>query len=220
MGVVGVVVRLGIVASVAAAAVACTIETTTSTAGGPVPEPCPSCGGASGGGTSGGGKTSTGTPIPSAEPMLARVDPNVSMNATPGRGVGIFSQYDTGGHWHLWWTCDTLVTAESCPFDVKVSVGKGVLSHVATDQFASTDTIVTPATPAAGEAGAIEAKTSTTTGASGLSFDTDPGATITLTATIGGLYDGQFLFWVQDGKVNGGYKGQVTDPLMLVGSTP
>jgi hypothetical protein len=51
-------------------------------------------------------------------------------------------------------------------------------------------------------------------------FDTDPGATITLTATVGGLYNGQFLFWVQGGQVNGGYTGTVTDPLMLVGATP
>ena len=51
-------------------------------------------------------------------------------------------------------------------------------------------------------------------------FDTDPGAIITVDAAMGGIHDGRFLFFVQDGKVNGGYSGALTDPLMLEGTTP
>jgi len=152
--------------------------------------------------------------------MLARVDDNVTMNASPGEGVGVFSEYDSGGHWHLWWTCDTLVTHESCPFDIKVSVDKGGITNASAEQFTSRDTLVTPTTPASGDEGGIEAKTRTTTGTSGVLFDTDPGATITLTASVGGHYNGKFLFWVQGGKVDDDFRGTVTDPLMLVGASP
>ncbi len=34
------------------------------------------------------------------------------------------------------------------------------------------------------------------------------------------MYDGSFLFFVQDGVVNGNYTGTITDPLMLEGKTP
>ena len=225
MGLTALVVRLGILAGLAAAIAACTVDTSGSSGGGGF------AGGSSGtGGTTpclgcdddGGtpNKVSAGSPTPSSSAMLAKVDPNVTMNASPGEGVGVFSEYDAGGHWHLWWTCDTRVTNESCPFDVKVSVATGVIANASSEEFTSRDTLVPPSTPASGENGAIEAKTLTTTGTSGVLFDTDPGATITVTASIGGLYNGKFLFWVQGGKVDDGYRGEVTDPLMLVGASP
>ena len=62
----------------------------------------------------------------------------------------------------------------------------------------------------------------TTTGAEihGFTFDTDPGAVITLEATSGGQHGGQYFFFVQNGQVNGGYSGTLTDPLMLEGTKP
>jgi hypothetical protein len=43
---------------------------------------------------------------------------------------------------------------------------------------------------------------------------------ITVEASVGGVKDGSFLFFVQDGKVNGGYAGKLTNPLQLQGKTP
>jgi hypothetical protein len=212
------VVHLGILGALAVGAAACTVETASSEGSGGGPsstEPCLGC--EDSGPPS---KISGGSTTPSPEAMLGRVDPNQMMNASPGRGVGVFSEFDTGGHWHLWWTCDTLITQKTCPFDIKVTVATGTITNASADEFSSSDTLVTPSTPASGEAGGIEAKTVTTTGTSGVFFDTDADATITLTATVGGLYNGKFLFWVQDGKVDDGYKGTVTDPLMLVGASP
>jgi hypothetical protein len=34
------------------------------------------------------------------------------------------------------------------------------------------------------------------------------------------VQDGSFLFFVQDGKVNGGFTGKVTNPLQVQGKTP
>jgi hypothetical protein len=213
------VVRLGILGAFAAAIAACSVQVSTGTggSGGPYGGPPPDLSGEDSGTPA---KVSPGGATPSTTAMLATVDPNVTMNASPGEGVGVFSEYDTGGHWHLWWTCDTDVTNQTCPFDIKVSVATGTITNASSEQFAPTDTLITPSTPASGPSGEIEAKTVTTVASEGVLFDTDPGATITVTATIGGLYNGRFLFWVQGGKVDDGYRGTVTDPLMLVGASP
>jgi hypothetical protein len=205
--------RLGALGALAAAAAACTVSTTDSpswasgSAGGQVPvSGCAHCDDDGGG--------------PSSTVLLATVDPNVTMTATPGQGIGVFTEYDSGGRWHIWWTCDTALTQELCAFDVKISVATGTITEASADRFSSSDTLATPSTPAPGPAGAIEALTTTTLNTEGVFFDTDPGATITLSATVGGVYSGQFLFWVQSGKINDGYTGAVTDPLKLKGASP
>ena len=194
--------RVGALGLMASLAVACVVENSSRGGGGAgSPE--------SVGGTPG---TPAGTP-PKVTPLLVRVDPNVTMTANPGDGVGVFTEYSTGGHWHVWWTCDTNRTDQSCAFDVKITPSKGALTNAKSDAFVSNDDLTTA--PAA-----IEATTTTSTNVEGVYFDTDPGVIITLDASVGGLEDGSFLFFVQDGKVNGGYTGKLTDPLELQGSSP
>jgi hypothetical protein len=147
------------------------------------------------------------------QPMLVKVDPNVTMTATPGDGVGVFTEYKTGGHWHIWWTCDTTRTGQACAFDVQVTPSSGTLANVGSEQFATTDSLATTAS-------SLHAQTTTSTTAEGVTFDATAGIPITLTASVGGLKDGSFLFFVQDGQVNGGYTGQLTDPLRFEGSSP
>jgi hypothetical protein len=157
------------------------------------------------------GGTLGGTPN---KPLLVVVDTNVVMTATPGDGVGVFTEYKTGGHWHIWWTCDTNKTTQSCAFDVKVTPSSGAIANARSDQFGTTDSLTaTTAAP-------LEAVTTTSTTAEGVYFDTAAGIAVTLDASVGGLEDGSFLFFVQDGEVNGGYTGVLTDPLMLKGSSP
>jgi hypothetical protein len=177
----------------------------------------PSSGGGSVSGTAypgaPGGGSSSAAPA-SAVPMLVDVDPNRTMTAQPGQGVGVFTEYVTGGHWHIWWTCDTNQTSFDCSFDVTVSAGGGPVTNAVGEELAATDRIVQSG------AGQIEAVTQTSTQVSGVSFDTSPGAVITVDAKMNGQDDGAFLFFVQGGQVNGGYQGVLTDPLMLEPSSP
>ena len=61
--------------------------------------------------------------------------------------------------------------------------------------------------------------TTTTTAVDGVTFDTvlPAGTTpvITLDAKLNGVEDPTYLFFVQNGQINGNYTGQLTDPLML-----
>lgn len=182
-------------------------------------------GAASSGSSSGGAGSSSGSSSGAAtQPMLVDVDPNRTMTAQPGQGVGIFTEYVTGGHWHVWWTCDTSQTNLDCSFDVNISTGSGAITRAAGEGLSTTDQLLT-----AGPSG-IDVVTRTSTGISGVSFDTPPGAVITLDAKLNGQEDGALLFFVQSGDpgdggppqplVNGGYRGKLTDPLMLEPSSP
>ena len=182
----------------------------------------PGSGGYSGGGGSSGGGTGTGSSSggsgASAQPMLVDVDPNQTMNAAPGEGVGVFVEYKTGGHWNVWWTCDTNKTGLNCAFDNIVTVSTGTITNVAGQQLEASDS-VTQDSPQK-----VEAVTNTTTGVDGITFDTpfSSGQTpvITVQSQMGGLYSGQYFFFVQDGEIDGNYQGMLTDPLMLEPSSP
>jgi hypothetical protein len=202
-------------------------------------------GGASGGSSYGGpygGSTETssedggiirGDGAPSAMPMLAKIDPSASMVQTPGQGVGVFTQYDPGGHWYVWWTCDTDTSYEACDFEIKVSVAHGEITGATPQNFEGIDHLSGGGTTvdggvdagvdggsAMGGSSSVTATTTTTTSVQGIHFDTAPDAVITLSAALGGEYSGAFLFFVEDAKVNGGYTGTVSDPLELQSSSP
>jgi hypothetical protein len=141
-------------------------------------------------------------------PILVDVDANQVMKATPGTGVGVFTEYKTGGHWHVWWTCDTSVSGYSCMFDVTLSAESGAIANAAT-QGPDGGSVT------ARGSNSIEVTTTTTNAVDGVTFDTDPGAVISLDAKLDGTEDGTFLFFVQDGQINGGYQGTLSDPLLL-----
>ncbi|MGH7438285.1 MAG: hypothetical protein ACRENE_21580 [Polyangiaceae bacterium] len=177
--------------------------------------------------SSGGSSTSSSSGSPSGQPLLAVVDTGQTLTAPAGQGVGVFIEYQTGGHWLISWTCDTELTGHDCPFALAVDVmsggagpapeggaAPGTIANVV-DQLTAADGAWR--TPNADE---LSVSTTTTTNVDAIGFDTYPGATITLTVTLSGVENGSFLFFVQDGKVNGGYKGILSDPLMLVASTP
>lgn len=163
----------------------------------------------------GGGDTSSSAPPRSSRrsPMLVEVDADQTMDAVGGEGVGVFIEYATGGHWHIWWTCDTKQTRQSCEFSVSVVAAVGDLANIDASELKGA--VVRSPAPSR-----VEVRSTTTTEIHGLRFDTSPGAMITLDASVGGLRDGAFLFFVQDGKVNGGFAGELTNPLQLQSHAP
>ena len=167
--------------------------------------------GYAGGSSSGTGSSSGGGTGGTVQPMLVDVDPNQTMNASPGDGVGVFVQYKTGGHWNVWWTCDTNKTGETCSFDNSVSVSKGTITNVASMSPSLAAPGVTQNAP-----GTIEAQTTTTTGVDGVTFDTpltgEQVPVITLDAKVNGQDNPGWLFFVQDGQINGGYARHADRP--------
>jgi hypothetical protein len=201
------------IASAAAMAVACGPDGRASS------EPGYYGGGGSSSSSGGAFVPDAGTTPSSGQPLLVDVDPNRTMTASPGEGVGVFTEYQTGGHWHVWWTCDTNKTSLGCSFDISVSVLSGTIANLTGQGLSGDDRLQQASTQQ------VQAITSTTTSINGVTFDTplDPNGevpVITLDAKLNGQQDGHYLFFVQDGKVNGGYTGTLTDPLMLEPTSP
>jgi hypothetical protein len=199
--------RVAAMGAIATFGMACVVETSDPDPPRPVstvqPEPAPS----------GSGSASTGS---SGTPILVVVDTNKTMTAAPGDGVGIFTEYSSGGHWYVWWTCDSSSPKGShqpCAFDVQATVQTGAISNAKPDNLSDLDALtVDPKT--------VHLTTTTSTTVQGVFFDTKPGASIVLRGTIGGVADPSFFFFVQDGVVNGGFQGTLSNPLELQGSAP
>jgi hypothetical protein len=203
---------------VASSLVACVIEDApprrlSDGAGSSVQE-TPGAGGIDRGATRDGAASSTPS---SPAPMLVMLDTDQVMNADPGQGVGIFTEYAAGGKWHIWWTCDTAKSRQDCDVSLSVTVATGSVSNV--DAAELQGGVVTSPTPSR-----VEARVNTTTEVHGITFSTNPGAVITLQASISGLKEGpgpnSFFFFVQGGKINGGFTGRLTNPLQLQGNKP
>lgn len=198
--------------------VACVIEDAPPRRLGPDSNP-PSTGSVgSTGGVASPGDTTTPTPPASPSPMLAVVDTDQVMHADPGQGVGIFTEYKAGGTWHVWWTCDTAKSSQGCDVSLSATAAAGTITNLDSAELGGG--LVTTPSPSR-----VEARVTTTTQVHGIVFSTEPGAVVTLEATVGGLKEGpgpnrSFFFFVQDGKINGGYGGALTNPLQLQGNTP
>ena len=152
---------------------------------------------------------STADTGPSTMPalLLVELDTNATMTAAPGQGVGVFVEYSAGGYWHIWWTCDTARTKQSCPMRVQVSSVDGVSRVVGMREGADVKLAV--------QTTSFVMITTTSMGIDGVDFVTGAGATITLDAEVGTLRD-TFVFGVQANQATEGF----TPPLMFRGATP
>ena len=167
----------------------------------------------SGGVAYGGGPVFPDAGAGTATPVLVQVDTDQTLETTPGQGIGVYVEYATGGHWNVSWTCDTALTSLTCSFMVTASVAAGAITDPTAMIAMASDAFTLE--PSGGAS--VSASSTTTSGADGFTFDTAPGARITVNV---GLNAPVSFFFVQDGKVNGGYQGPLANPLMFEPSTP
>jgi len=134
------------------------------------------------------------------------VDQGAQMSADPGRGVGLFVQYQGDGRWDLFSTCDTALSGAACNFDVVVTAAPGdYFSGVTgTDLGSASDVSME-------DDGTIRLVTSTDLGTDGVSFDTASGATIEVDVLLDGIPQPAFIFAVSGGVVLNGMPSNVVD---------
>jgi hypothetical protein len=145
---------------------------------------------------------------------IATVDTGATLTSPPGEGAGVTVEYQPGGHWHVWWTCDTNLSGLPCTFHVDVVAESGSIRNVAADRLEADDSLVTPSPTE------VTLDTNTSTGVDGVFFDTDPGATINVLQVIGDVQDGTYFYWSQGGQILGGGDVGAADPMGFVASSP
>ena len=145
-------------------------------------------------------------------PMRAVVDSDAVLDVAGGEGMGVFVEYASGGTWMLRWTCDTNITGRPCPFSLRISTASEGFSYVDDSNVDGTATMSAD--------NIIDIGTNTEDGVGGIELDAKPGAVLTLDAVLDDTGEPAYIFFVQDGKVNGGYAGDLSNPLELEPSSP
>jgi hypothetical protein len=145
-------------------------------------------------------------PTPVATIPNVVVDAGAQMSADPGRGVGLFVQYQGDGRWDLFTTCDTATSGAACNFDVVVTADAGdyFTGVTGTDLSAASDVSMQ-------DDATIRLVTSTDFGTDGVSFDATPGATINVDVLLDGVPQPAFIFAVSNGVVLNGMPSNVVD---------
>jgi hypothetical protein len=151
---------------------------------------------------------------PSAVPDQERIDTNAHMPVTGGAGAGLWIEYQSGGSWDVYTSCDTDVSHRPCAFDVIVSAPEGAsISGPELHDEEPVDTLELRAD------GTLRMITGTAAGLDGVRFTTDPGAAIQIDMLLDGQAQPRFINWVSDGAHVTG-TDTTTNPLVFVPTFP
>jgi hypothetical protein len=139
------------------------------------------------------------------------IDTDAQLATDAGTGAGVLIEYMNGGHWHISTVCDTSVSGYRCDFDVTAQAIGGKVTNILGEQLENGDV----ATSYCSDTALLGVTTGTDF--DGLWFDTNPGATVRVTASLGqAIYDNLF-FWISGGTV---HDDAAANPFELTPTTP
>ena len=141
------------------------------------------------------------------------IDVNAQIEVQAGEGAGVFLEYTSGGHWQLRTSCDTLKNNVSCKWDIIVTPEEGqTLSNVVATDLESTDDL----RPFSADSVSYQLVAETSGDIDGFSFDSAPGAAISVDALLDDQCALPFFFWIGDGAL---HKGSPSNPVVLIPSS-
>lgn len=167
-----------------------------------------------GGGSSGETDTVPTVPAPRLDtPKQVAITPDKTLNAGSGDGVGIFVEYASGGHWHVWTTCDTNKSKVACDFEAFAIPEKGAkISNVQGAETLESGDVAEELTD-----GSAHLSASTSTELDGMTFDATPGAVVELEVYFDGVPDARVVFWYGNETL---HTGAPTDPVDFLPDAP
>jgi len=143
--------------------------------------------------------TTPGDPPAPTTPVQTSIDPGKALETKPGEGVGVFVEYQTGGHWHVWTACDTNLSNVSCNFDVFATPRSGgALSNLKGENLEGSDVVSADAN------GVVHLSAQTSTEFDGMTFDSTPGGIVEIEAYFDNHLDAHVLYWFGDGVLHQG----------------
>ncbi len=141
----------------------------------------------------------------------SRIDSDAALaGREPGQGVGVFVEYQRGGHYRIDLTCDTLLTGYGCSWWIAAEPNRGSPFAMTLHDLESSDYFE-----------ALESSVVlwayTNDDLDGFSFRTAPGATLRLSVWLDEVPESRYVYWVGDGAV---HTGAPSTPFDLVPSEP
>jgi hypothetical protein len=129
----------------------------------------------------------------------------------PGLGVGAFVEYQTGGSWHVFTTCDTETSDFACYFDIVLTPLDGLINFAAEDDLEYDDYVTNY-----GSTGA-RFIAYTTYDVDGAVFEAEPGVPLSVDVWLDDAPAEHFIYWVGEG---GAHRGAPSNPIELEPSSP
>jgi len=135
------------------------------------------------------------------------IDADAPLEAEPGSGVGVFVEYQAGGRWYVFTTCDTDVSDYDCLFDIVATpLGSAVVEGVHPDSVEREDSLDLTGQDSVRFVGY------TSTDTDGFYLDTEPGRVLELDVLLDGECGNAYLYWVGDGAI---HQGAPSNPFEL-----
>jgi hypothetical protein len=151
------------------------------------------------------------TPPPPEQVALYTIDTDQGMAQDPGNGAGVFVEYQSGGGWYVYVTCDSNRSGGTpCYWDIQVDLLGGSFAGLAAATLDSNDYL-------ASEGPGPRLVAETTSEVDGFTFAADRGATVRFDVLLDGRAGNGYVLWVSGGAVN---TGSATNPVDFKPSTP
>jgi hypothetical protein len=140
------------------------------------------------------------------------VDTDGLIDVEPAEGVGVFVEYNAGGRWHVFASCDTNVSRHDCLFDVVVhSTGPSGVIAASGEGLEDDDNV-----SLFGSDG-VQMVSYTDYDFDGFYVDTDPGSSLSIDVLLDDQCGARWVYWVDQQAV---HEGAPSTPFELVPSTP
>lgn len=123
------------------------------------------------------------------------IDADERLQATPGEGAGVFVEYESGGRWHVWLTCDTAITGKSCRFDVFAQSLEGTIGGVVGDSLGPGDAVYQDCSDTA------QLIATTRANIAGMYFETRPGAAVQFDVLLDGAPYPELVYWYGNHRI-------------------
>jgi hypothetical protein len=133
------------------------------------------------------------------DPARAWIDVDAPLASDPGEGVGLFIEYQEGGRWHLFTTCDSARSGYDCEFDVVVAPLDGAsVFGVIPEELERDDVIQVDAHDR------VRLLARTGLDQDGFYVDTDAGAPLGIDLLLDGDCANRYVYWIGEGGIHSG----------------
>lgn len=126
---------------------------------------------------------------PRASAATVWIEADEALTSAPGEGAGIFLEYESGGRWHAWVTCDTRLTGRSCKFDIFAQVINGTAGNIVGESLGPRGRVYHDCSDT------VQLVVDPGTTTAGMYFDAPPGAAVQFDVLLDGAPYPEIVYW-------------------------